>query len=388
MQHLMKSALLSAVAMDIKGDDDANEIVTKALDDLTKSVDDRLKVIETKAADSAKLDDRLKALETKANRPGGGDDVTQKEADAVEKKAFGSYLRLGNNAPAEELKALIVSSDPQGGYLAPREMSAEFIRDLVLVSPVRSVASVRSTSSPSVSYPKRTGITNAKWKGETQEQEASEPSFGQAEVAVKEMNTYVDISNQLLADSAGEAESEVRLALSDDFGQKEGRAFVNGSGALEPEGFMTNANIGSIANGHATVLAADAVMRLAYSLPAAYRNQATFGMNGTTLGLLRLLKDGQGNYLWQPSFQAGQPETILGRPVIELPDMPDIASGSFPIIFGDFSGYRIVDRLSLSILVNPYLLATNGITRIHATRRVGAGVLQAAKFKKLRMATS
>lgn len=85
---------------------------------------------------------------------------------------------------------------------------------------------------------------------------------------------------------------------------------------------------------------------------------------------------------------AGQPETILGRPVIELPDMPDIANGQFPIIFGDFSGYRIVDRLDIDVKVNPYLLMTNGVTRIHAVRRLGAGVLQPAKFRKLKMSAS
>ena len=111
-------------------------------------------------------------------------------------------------------------------------------------------------------------------------------------------------------------------------------------------------------------------------------------MNGTTLAAVRKLKDGQNNYLWQPSFQAGQPETILGKPVVEMVDMPDIGDGNFPIIFGDWSAYRIVDRLAMSILVNPYILATKGITRIHATRRVGGRVLQAARFRKLKTATS
>jgi HK97 family phage major capsid protein len=388
MHHVMKTALAGAALICLKGEeDDPVNVVTKALDDLTKSVDDRIKALETKSVDP-KIDDRIKALETKANRPGGPDDRSTKEVDEAEHKAFGAYLRLGNATPAEELKTLIVSSDTQGGYLAPKEMATEFIRDLVQVSPVRSIASVRSTASPSVSYPKRTGITNAKWKGETQTQEASEPSFGQAEIPVREVNTFVDVSNQLLADSGGEAEAEVRLALSDDFGQKEGAAFVNGDGVLQPEGFMKNAAIGYSANGHATNLQADGLLGLMYSLPSQYRAAGIWAMNGTTLGVLRKLKDGQGNYLWQPSYQAGQPESILGRPVVEMPDMPDIAADAFPIIFGDFSGYRIVDRIALSILVNPYLLATNGITRIHATRRVGAGVLQPAKFKKLKMANN
>ncbi|MDJ1632517.1 phage major capsid protein [Rhizobium rhizogenes] len=387
MRHVKNLAASAAILICKGEEDDPSDIVTKALESLQKSIDDKLKDIETKT-DTSKLDERLKALETKANRPGGPPDKKDDETVAIEKKAFGHYLRLGNQAPAEELKALTVSSDPQGGYLAPTEMTTEFIRELVLVSPLRTVASVRSTGQPSQTYPKRTAITNAKWKGETQAQEGSEPAFGQAEIVVKEANTYVDISNQLLADSAGQAESEVRLALSEDFGQKEGAAFVNGNGALEPEGIMTNGDIGQILNGHATNLNPDQLIKLMYSLPAQYRNAGTWGLNGTTLGIIRTLKDGDGRYLWQPSYQQGQPETILGRPVIELPDMPDLAANQFPIIYGDFTGYRIVDRLGLSILVNPYLLATNGMTRIHATRRVGGGVLQAAKFKKLKMATS
>jgi HK97 family phage major capsid protein len=360
-------------------------IVNKALGDLTKTVEDRFKAIEGKGDATAPLADRLDKMEARMNRLGA---AKPEDAPKAELKAFGSYLRLGNNAPADELKTLTVSSDPQGGYLAPAEMSTEFIRELVEFSPIRSVASVRSTGSPSVIYPRRTGITNAKWKGETQAQEGSEPAFGQSEIVVREINTYVDISNQLLADSAGQAEAEVRLALAEDFGKKEGAAFVNGNGILEPEGIMTAAGIGETVNGHATVLAADALITLMYAMPAAYRNAGAWAMNGVTLATIRKLKDGQGNYLWQPSFQVGQPETILGRPVVEMIDLPDIASGTFPIIYGDWSGYRIVDRIGLSILVNPYLLATNGLTRIHATRRVGGGVLQSAKFRKLKMAVS
>ncbi|HWK14817.1 MAG TPA: phage major capsid protein [Rhizobiaceae bacterium] len=328
----------------------------------------------------------IKRLEQKLGRPAIIRNAPKPEE--VEKKAFASYLRLGNGTPAEELKTLNVSSDPQGGYLAPAEMSTEFIRDLVEFSPVRSVASVRTTGAPSVSYPKRTGITNAKWKGEMQAQEGSEPAFGQAEIVVKEVNTFVDISNQLLADSAGQAEAEVRLALAEDFGQKEGAAFLNGDGVLQPMGVMNDPNILHTVNGHATNLSADKLIDLLYSLPAQYRNAGSWAMNGTTLASVRKLKDGQNNYLWQPSFQAGEPETILGRPVVEMVDMPDVGDGNFPIIYGDWSGYRIVDRVGLSILVNPYLLATNGITRIHATRRVGGGVLQAAKFRKLKTATA
>lgn len=356
-------------------------IVQKALGDLTKALGDRLTALEARDP-AAPLAERLDKLEARTARLGG---AKAEDAPAPERKAFGSYLRYGNAAPADEIKALTVSSDTQGGYFAPAEFSTEFLRDLVETSPIRAYASVRSTAAPSVVYPRRTGVTSARWKGETQPQDGSEPSFGQAEIAVRELNTFVDISNQLLADSGGQAETEVRLALGEDFGQKEALAFVSGNGVLEPEGVLVAAGIAETVNGHATNLSADALISLLYALPATYRNAGAWAMNGTTLGIIRRLKDGNGNFLWQPSYQLGQPETILGRPVVEMPDLPDVVANATPIVYGDWSGYRIVDRIGLSVLVNPYLRATEGITRIHATRRVGGGVLQAAKFRKLRM---
>ncbi|MBX5149566.1 phage major capsid protein [Rhizobium lentis] len=374
----------SALPIETRNTPDPLAAATAAVEELRSAAEQRNTAHQ---AEIRAAQERIAALETRLNRPGAGDQQANEQA-AAERRGFGTYLRMGNSAPAEELRTLTVSSDPQGGYLAPAEMSSEFIRDLVQVSPLRSVASVRETGSPSVMYPKRTAITNARWKGETQSQEASEPGFGQAEIVVKEINTYVDISNQLLADSAGQAESEVRLALADDFGQKEGKAFVLGNGQLEPEGIMANADIGFIGNADAVNLTADGLVRLMYALPAVYRNAGTWAMNSATLGIIRLMKNVQGQFIWQPSLAAGQPETILGRPVLDVPDMPDVSADAFPVLFGDFSGYRIVDRVGLSILVNPYVLATQGVTRIHATRRVGGGVLQAAKFKKLKMTAS
>lgn len=377
----------SVAVMETKSGDDegAESVVLKALGDFTKTVEARLGDIEKKA-DQTQIAARLDKLEAKANRPAGGE--TEPTEPTVERKAFAAYLRFGAQTPADEIKALTVSVDTQGGFLAPAEMSKEFIRDLVQISPVRTVASVRATGSPSVTYPKRTGTTNAKWKGETQAQDGSQPAFGQVDVAVDELTTFVDISNRLLADSAGEAEAEVRFALSEDFAGKEGAAFVNGTGVNQPEGIMVNSAIPFSVSGHASQITADAFIKMVYALPATYRNAGAFGMNSTTLGALRTLKDGDGRFLWQPSFAAGQPETILGRPVIELPDMPDIAADAFPVIFGDWQGYRIVDRMDMSILSNPYLLANEGVTRIHATRRVGGRVIQAARFRKLKIAAS
>ncbi|WEJ11184.1 phage major capsid protein [Sinorhizobium prairiense] len=338
------------------------------------------------AAEVKALKDDIATLKAKLNRPAAANNnQPAAENDNTEQKAFANYLRTGE----VERKALTVASDAPGYVLAPEETSGEFIRNLVEFSPVRGIADVRSTGSHTVILPKRLTVTNAKWKGETVASEASEPTFGDMEVGIKEMTTHVDVGNWLIEDASHDVEAEIRLALAEDFGAKEGLAFVNGSTAVEPKGFMAEAGIANGLNGHATDLSADALITLMYSLPGVYRNRGTWAMNGTTLAAVRKLKDGSGNYLWQPSYQAGQPETILGRPVVELIDMPDIEADAFPIIFGDFkAGYRIYDRIELQVRPNPYLLATEGLVRFHARRRVGAGVVRTDVFRKLKMATA
>jgi HK97 family phage major capsid protein len=372
-----------AGSIELKGDDGDDPIasVTKALGTLSETVETRIKAIETKA-DTSALVARLDGLEAKLNRPGGGED---KQEPGEELKAFGVYLRHGKDHPDLDLKTLRVSSDPQGGYLAPPEFSAEFLKEITQFSPIRSIASVRTTSAPSVIYPSRTAITNAAWRGENQTQTASEPTFGEAEIPVRELNTFVDISNILLADSGGAADREVREALAEDFGAKEAAAFANGDGVLSPTGFLRDARILETVSLAATTVTADALINILYALPPAYRANATWLMNSTTLASIRKLKDGQNNYLWQPSIQAGQPETILGRPVLDAIDMPDQAGGAYPVAVGDFNaGYRILDRVDMSILVNPFTRATEGVTRFHATRRVGGAVIRPLAIRKMK----
>ncbi len=382
MKHLSKTALLGSAAVLIrKGEDEEPDaIVTKALADLTKAVDERIADIEKKA-DVAPLIARLDKLEAKANRPGGGNGGGDDE-QAAERKAFIDYLRTGDL----EGKALTTASDTPNHVLAPEQIETDFIRNLVEFSPIRTIADVRSTSAAKVILPMRTSVTNAVWVGETTTRTGSEPAFDQGDIEIRELATFVDISLQLAEDSANVL-TEVNMALAEDFGQKESLAFVNGSTALEPSGFMTNADIVAHDNGHVANLDPDALIAMMYSLPATYRQAGTWVMNGNTLAAVRTLKDGHGNYLWQPSYQAGQPETILGRPVVEAVDMPDIAEDAEPIIFGDFKrGYRIYDRLSLSILADPYSVRINGLMRYHARRRVGAGVVRPTAFRKLAMA--
>jgi HK97 family phage major capsid protein len=375
---------------DTGDDNDPAAIVTKALAGFQTALDDRLKPIETKAANDNKLTDRLDRIEAKLNRPGTVEIKADNDNDGIERKAFASFVRSGREGMDPlEVKSLVVANDAQAGYLAPAQLSTEMIRLLTLFSPVRAAANVGQTGAPSVILGKRTGITNAKWEGEIEDAEESEPAFGQLEIPIFGMKTYTDISVQLLEDSVQNVEAELNLALSEDFGKKEGVAFINGTGNKQPRGIMVHPDVAYTANGHATILSADALIDLFHALPPAYRNAGAWMLNSTSIATIRKLKNTVGDYLWRDALSDSNPATILGRPVIEAVDMADVAAGTFPIAFGDFnSGYRIYDRVSLAVLRDPYTMAKKSLVRFHARRRVGGDVVRPEAIRKLKMATS
>jgi HK97 family phage major capsid protein len=330
-------------------------------------------------------------LETRMNRPHDPNGNRPVEV-TIERRAFSNFLRLGtheNRMDAEEVRALIVGDDTKGGYLAPAEFQAEVIRGIVEISPIRQAVRVGSTSAGSVILPKLTGRPTATWVGEDEERDETTMTYGQIEIPIHELACYIDVSLRLLEDSAINVDSEIASELSQEFALKEGSAFSNGDGAKKPVGIQRIGGVAEIVNGHASNLNADKLIGLMYSLPAQYRNNGSWLMNGTTLGIVRTLKDTNGNYIWQPGLQAGQPSTLLGRPVIEDLTMPDPANGTFPIMYGDFSkAYRIYDRVGMSILRDPYTQATKGMVRFHARRRVGGGPVLTEALRKLKMGTS
>jgi HK97 family phage major capsid protein/HK97 family phage prohead protease len=371
------------------GTSDDVETRVAALEESVTGMDVRLKSVEESVGNVAKSAERI---EQKLNRPGAVAE-TKSTPEKIEAKAFTGFLRHGRETlSADEVKTLRVADDTSGGYLAPRDFVAEVIKGIVEVSPVRQAARVGATASGSVILPRRTGKPTASWVGETEARTETGSTYGQVEIPVHEMSCYVDVSLRLLEDAAVNVESEVASDLAEEFGRLEGNALVNGNGVKKPSGFMADAAVSYTPTGNASTLGtapADTLITLMYALPAFYRNGGVWMMNGNTLAAIRKLKDGQQNFLWQPSYQAGQPETILGRPVIEAPDMPDIGSAAEPIAFGDFArAYRIYDRVALSVMRDPYSQATSGVVRFHARRRVGGGVVLAEAIRKLRCATS
>jgi HK97 family phage major capsid protein len=224
----------------------------------------------------------------------------------------------------------------------------------------------------------------------TEIRSSTESTYGQAEIPIDEIACYVDVSNKLLEECAVYVAAEVSFDLAEEFGRTEGAAFVSGDGNKKPLGFMSDANVAYTAGGDAINIIADGLIDLFYALAPFYRQRAVWMCNGTTLAKIRKLKDAStGTYIWQPALAASAPETILGRPVVEAVDMPDVTGNAYPLAFGDFaSGFRIYDRVTLSLLRDPYSQATSGLTRFHARRRVGARVVRAEAIRKLKIATS
>ncbi|MEO9337205.1 phage major capsid protein [Mesorhizobium sp. SB112] len=378
----------SAQPLEIRSDEnDPLVAATAAVEEIRSAAEQRHTAHQTEVRG---LTDRIAQLETRLNRPGTQQEDRNEPSD--EQRSFGIYLRRGDAGLSEvERRALTVGNDTSAGFLAPETFGNEILKTLAEYSPIRNYAKVVQIAGPEIKYPKRLTGTNADWVAEIANRPESAPTYGQVTLTPYELATFVEVSKQLLEDSAYDVEGEIRDAVAEDFGAKEGAAFVSGDGVGKPNGILNATGIAEVVSGHASTLGSapgDLLIDLMAKLPTAYANNGAWLMNRLTLASVRKLKDAQGAYLWQPGIQAGQPSTLLGRPVIEAVDMDSVAAGKFPIVFGDWSGYRIVDRVGLSILTDPFTRAKNGITVFHARKRVGGDVTHADKFVKLKIAAS
>ncbi|WP_306225751.1 phage major capsid protein [Bosea beijingensis] len=342
--------------------------------------------IDQKAFDT--LQARLDKLEAKANRlPASNDNQAN---DNIEAKAFDAMLRRGERRmQADELKALTVASDASAGYLAPTEFGSEIIKKLVEWSPVRQYARVVTVGGKEIKYPRKVSGATAVWVGETEDRTASTMAFEQVTLTPHEIATFTDISNALLEDNSYDLRGELIADYSEAFGKAEASAFVSGDGVGKPKGIMAATGLKEIKTGAAANLGTDpasTIIGLYHELPGVYAQSGVWMMNRKTLATLRMLKDGNGRFILVDPISAGMPTTLLGRPIVEAIDMDDVGANKFPILFGDLQGYRIVNRLDLSVMPDPYTLATKGQVRFHARARVGADVTHPDRFVKLKVA--
>ena len=323
------------------------------------------------------LKEQVSNLETVLKRPNAG--LETKQIDET-LQAFDAYCRKGFDALSEaEKKALTVSNDSTGGYLAPPEYVRELIKDVTEISPIRSIARVRSTGQRSIQIPKRTGQFSAQWVAESgTRSETTGYQVGLEEIPAHEYYAMVDISEQDLEDSVFNLEAEMQSEFAEQFAKAEGTAFVSGNAVGKPEGFMTNSSVSEVVSGAGAALTGDGLISLVHSIKSEYSRNATFVFNRSTLAEIRKLKDTAGQYVFQAGMMltSGVPNSVLGFPYIQATDMPSVGAGNFPIAFGDFSrGYMIVDRIAMAVLRDPFTQATSGNVRYIARRRVGGQVI-------------
>jgi HK97 family phage major capsid protein len=349
-----------------------------------------------KAAALDELKARFDKMETMISRSGA--DTTEKKSGRVETwaRAVVSAHTMGvvNLDPAQkkaledikaEFKALSVTPDTAGGYLAPIEFVREIIKAETEISPVRTLARVRQTAAKAIDVPVRTGQFAAQWVTEQgTRSETAGLTYGMESIPTHEFYAVVDISNQMLEDAAFSMEQEISMEAIEQFAVAEGAAFVNGNGIGKPFGFMADASVGTTNSGHATLITADGLLTLKHAIKSAYARNATFLMNRTSIGAVRKLKDGQGQYLWTPGIAAGRPNTIDGDPYVEVPDMPNQGAGLKPVAYGDFRrAYTWVDRIGMEMLRDPYTQAGGGNVRFWIRKRVGGQVTLAEAIRTL-----
>jgi HK97 family phage major capsid protein/HK97 family phage prohead protease len=363
----------------------ANEAEDGAVEtDVTEQIDQRLGEMATEiksAQDAAvtELKAKIDRIETRLARPNARVEVKEDTAE-LERKAFNTFARRGLDGMSDlERKILTASTigspSADGFTLVPETFLVELMRDLVEFSPMRSLARTQQVSGNPVKLPKRLNNLTSAWVAETVEHDLSQPAYGQQEIPIFEARVSVEISNQLLEDAAFNLSSELARDFAEEFGRLESAAFVDGDGVTQPDGFRD-----AIATS-GDPITADEIINLYYAVPSVYAARGTWAMGRQSMAAVRKLKtSGTGVYLWTDSLQPGQPASLLGRPVVEFPEM-DTATGSPSppkVAFGDWNrGYRIFDRVGLEILRDPYTKARFSVVVFHARKRVGGAVVDA-----------
>lgn len=422
---------------------DAIDKINAAFEEYKKTNDQRIEAIKTGSstdaldAKLARIDEhinainehksRLEKLETKLSRPGvgGGDGNAEPREETEYKAAFCEWIRspqdserksrvesagralLAAKSKGGEREAraaqVVTTTGAAGGYALPEVIERTILRILRDVSPMRQLATVRTVGS--TDYKELVDINGAafEWVGETDTRNQTNtsdlqeivPTFGMA-------SAKPQASEESLDDLFFDVENWLITSATDALDQGEGAGFVSGNGTKKPTGFLAGptpvstadssrafGTLQYVASAQAAALptSLDTFYDLIYSLRARYRRNASWATNKLTLASVRKYKDTTGQYLWQPTITAGQPDTFMGYPVFELEDMPVVAANAFPVAFGDFrEGYLIADRVGLRMTRDE--ITTPGFVKFYIRRRVGGKLRNTEAIKLLKIAGS
>ncbi|WP_395392231.1 phage major capsid protein [Novosphingobium sp. BL-8A] len=319
-------------------------------------------------------------------------------APSIEVKGFvDGYLRMGRETELKSMSGLVASD---GGYAVPREIDALISSRLKNVSPIRAIAHVVQTGSAGYRKLINVGGTASGWVSETGARtETATPSLAEIAPPTGELYANPAASQAMLDDAMFDVQSWLADEIAMEFARTEGAAFISGTGANQPKGFLAAPTSASddaarafgtlqfLVSGNATGFDTAPELKLidlVHALKGGHRQGASWVMNSKTLAVVRKLKAADGSFLWQPGLMDGQPNRLLGYPVVEAEDMPDVAANAFPIAFGNFrAGYLIAERSTTSILRDPY--TNKPFVNFYATKRIGGQVLDSDAIKLLKI---
>lgn len=355
------------------------------LEEKTNQLNEKLGEIDQLKAD---LEKELKS----AKRPG-----TPKGDIEAHKKAFMQFVRKGVDDGLADLqqKAVQVAVEADGGYAVPEELDRTLLEILKDESPMRRVCNSITIGTSDYKKLVSLGGAGSGWVGETSARPATgTPTLAQIAATMGEIYANPQATQTSLDDVFFNVEQWLSEEIAREFAEKEGAAFLSGDGTNKPKGILaaTMALTGddvrafgqlqNIKSGAAGTFAGDNLIDLIYSLKRGYRQNAYFMMNGLTVAKARKLKDNDGNYLWQPGLQQGQPSTLLGHGIEENEDMPDAVADANAILFGDFKrGYTIVDRMGTRVLRDPF--TNKPYVGFYTTKRVGGMLTDSNAIKVL-----
>jgi len=317
------------------------------------------------------------------------------------KSAFDSYMRKEERTlSGDEIKALSVGSDPDGGYVVYPDLSGRIVTKVFETSPMRAYASVQVISSDALEGLFDLNEASSGWVAETDTRAVTNtPQLGKWRIPVHELYAKPSATQKLLDDASINMEAWLASKVAEKFARDEATAFVTGNGVARPRGFLTYANgttlpgtIEQFKTGVNGAFAAapsggDVLINALYGLKAQYRANATWFMNRSTTTLVRKLKDSDGAYLWSPGIAAGQPASVLGYPTASFEDMPSPATGTLSIAVGDMrEAYQIVDRIGIRTLRDPY--SNKPYVEFYTTKRVGGDVVNFEALKLIDFSAS
>jgi HK97 family phage major capsid protein len=348
------------------------------------------------------LDETLRAQAERAGRP-ALDGAKSMGLDPARTAFTDKYLRRGVEAGVE-LKSFSGASSAAGGYAVPREIDQMIEAALKAISPIRAIANVVRTGTAGYRKLVTTGGVVSGWAAETGSRaETATPSFHEIAPPSGELYANPAASQAMLDDALFDVESWLAGEIAREFAAAEGAAFISGNGTNKPKGFLNYTatseadsarafgSLQYVASGASGAFAStspqDRLIDLVQALRAPYRQGAVFVMNSATLARIRKFKTSDGAFLWQPSLSALQPATLLGYPVVEAEDMPDVAADSLSIAFGNFAhGYVIAERSETSILRDPF--TNKPFVNFYAVKRIGGGVANSEAIKLMKFAAS